>query len=619
MALASSSCVANTSIVKAFCNGKDTRADLYLPSPTCTLKRNARIRLLGKRPMAVTIRHAPNMRDKLWILTHFATAAGLIQRPASISKLASYVNLAGSTLSRAAHTNELSRKVSQQLSAPFGFEAEIFYRDLKTFSTLFLDANPPPDEQGEALIKNAASIPDQDPLVRFEVSAGGKLHLVATSSDENDYASIEAFRDELLELLQFLQQRYSQESNTPQAMLLGPLTLAYLAELIKEPREINFTLLYSRGARLIAAKRRAEQEVSSGEWPRLEPAEGEAIDTVCDLHGPLIMSSASGRKIVANAREYDATPHDRQREDRLIEEFGVALSEATELIEPSTGDAIVEITRPIPNDPQPARSGYLRMVFTASALVAIVGGLSWMMGSAGTAFTVLAMQGAGRFLWEAAKQTKDFKSFSSELAQKYDERRLTEFPKSAGFFAALERFAQRRFAMLSEISTLRPEFSWARSKLRIIKRAKIDNVLGNVLPASDGTPLVAGFADLSTRSVRFVLSYGGGSIQIEQGSLQFMFHVAENGVDSIWVHGIDENIVGDITPATATAEPIQIHWEGPISLNRGELFATANPDGDICLCRLVDVEHPKTFGDDLSIVLRFRPYYQKESEATPFP
>lgn len=341
----------------------------------------------------------------------------------------------------------------------------------------------PYDNKRVSLSHTAKSIPDQNPLIRFGISENNKLRLVPSLADDNDYETISALRSELLAVsgpIPFLKDRYARNPNTPQAGLYGPLASRYDDELSKDPKDINYAVLYARGARFYAARAAANRQVASGEWPELDSDEAEAIDTICDLHGPLVMASAVGRRLIADAHEYETTPEIARQEEQLIQEFGEVLATETEIIEPETAAAISDLTRPIENDPQPARSRGVRLIVTGSALVSIVGGVAWL--SAGGAAAKVAVPlvlatGASMFLWEVVKQTDDFKKARDGLAAQYDEttRRAAERSsrEQLSLLSRMKVLVERQKSLFQRISRLRPEFRWAEQALENKRPASI--------------------------------------------------------------------------------------------------------------------------------------------------
>jgi hypothetical protein len=350
------------------------------------------------------------------------------------------------------------------------------------------------------------SIPPQNKWVRFGVSKNNLLRLVP-SEEEDDRQTIDALRAEMLDEtgpINLLLDRYSSKPNAPQAELFRPVISRYAHELGKVPDEINYAVLYARGARLFAARENAQRQVESGNWPEFDSNEEAAIDAVCALHGPLIMASAVGRKLVGDAHEYEATPDILRKEQELIQQFGEALAAERELLEPDSAEAIIDLTAPIASDPQPARGRQLRLLVTGSALTAIVGGVAWLAagGAAiGSAVPVMAV-GAGMFLWEVVKKTGDFKKATDNLAGLYDST-SAQAAQQAGhqqmaLLLRMRELVTQQKALFEGVAALRPEFKWATRYIKLTSREPFQPKLNRYLPRKVDD------LELSVRSARAI-------------------------------------------------------------------------------------------------------------------
>ncbi|MEP3437868.1 MAG: helix-turn-helix domain-containing protein [Hoeflea sp.] len=327
-----------------------------------------------------------------------------------------------------------------------------------------------------ALKSVAEQIPDQNALIRFGISDQSRLQLRSALADENDWLTIDSLRSEMLAAdgpISRLKQRYAQNPNTPQAGLFGTLTAKYNEEISKDPRAINFAVLYARGARFYAARVTADRQVSLGEWPTPDADEEEQIEAICSLHGPLIMASAVGRQLVVDAHEYEATPETYRQEEKLLEEFGEVLAAESEIIEPETAEAISDLTASITNDPQPARSRGVRLLVAGSALITIVGGTAWLSAggaAAAVAVPLLLSTGAGMILWEVVKKTSDFRATIDGLAERYDSasRKAAERTsrEQEHLLENMEKLVNRKRDLFARVADLRPEFGWAKKYIQ---------------------------------------------------------------------------------------------------------------------------------------------------------
>ena len=343
--------------------------------------------------------------------------------------------------------------------APKNFSSSVY-------NDLYIDLS---EHNTKAALANR--IPDQNDILKFGVSNGSRIKLIPTLNEKNDFDTIEALRSELLSKdgpFDYLSKRYTNKANTPQATLYKPLLDGYTRELSKDPKDINYAILFAKGSRIYSARQKAAKEVEAGEWPDLDIKESSAVDDICSLHGPLIMASSVGRKLVSDAYEFETTPQKHREEEKIIEIFGDALSEQTDIFEPDTIEAIKDITSTISNDTQPARTRGMKIVFAGSALVALVGGAAWYS-AGGIAVTVGSAIG-GAFVWEVAKKTDRFKSATDNIATRADivisKAEAHADPYQKKLLELISNFVIRRSDIFNNISNIRPEFSWVKQYLK---------------------------------------------------------------------------------------------------------------------------------------------------------
>ncbi len=327
------------------------------------------------------------------------------------------------------------------------------------------------DDSARKIERIISSIPDQDELFRFEISNENKVRFARPLEEKNDYATINALRGELLAEngpLEVLVNWLETSPNIPQAGLFGPIAKDYLRELSKSPYDINFAILYARGAKFYSARMQAERQVSSHEWPALDASFRLAIDAVCDLHGPLIMSSSVGSKIVARGRDYEATPEVYRHDQMVIKRLGELIAAETDLVEEQTGKSVLELTMPIENDLQPARSRGVGMMLSASSIAFFVGAIAYMATLPPPVAAIGAVFLLGTF--EKTKRYGDLTDYLASLensvletAQDNADLKITYLKQQ--FVRQLANFVKRNSDIWREIADLRPEFGWAKKYL----------------------------------------------------------------------------------------------------------------------------------------------------------
>jgi len=329
----------------------------------------------------------------------------------------------------------------------------------------------------EEVVNAIMEVPEQNPLIQFGISKNNRIELLRPTLDGNDVSTIETLRGSLLTddgPLTTLRRRYDQNPNAPQTNLFSPRTTKYEHELRKPVDKINFTLLFALGTRIFAGRATSERMVASGEWPALDADESDAIDSLCDIHGPLIMATGIGRQLVADARDFKATDAEIKRDQNTLAELGQILSDSDDLFEPEASEALNVIAEAISDEAHPKRGIGLGIALASSATVIVVGGaLLSTIGVELTTFafgtTAVATVIGGRYMWEVAKKTQRFVDNSNKHAKAADDAldKVDNFVsgQKQHIAAKLHELAIQSQHLLKRISEMRPEFGWIKSAL----------------------------------------------------------------------------------------------------------------------------------------------------------
>ena len=431
------------------------------------------------------------------------------------------------------------------------------YLDLDISDNPILDVFSKEDVENK-LGSTARLIPEQSPLVRFRVSEHDKIQLSPALADQNDYDTIEALRHEMLAddgPLRLLKQRFAQV-NVPQADLFGPIVKKYYDELSKVPTEINYATLYARGARFYSARATSARQVQSGDWPGPEPTEAEAIDAICTHHGPLIMASAVGRQIVINAHEYETTPAIHRQEQEIIGELGQLMASEIDIIEPDSAEAIRDLTAPIQDDPQPARSRGLRLLVASSALTVFAGGTAWFVAGGTIAAVSLAVAGVGgAFLWEIAKKTDVFKGTSDDIANYIDEltreSQNKKYDKQKILLKRIADFASKQRAIFLRVAGLREEFGWAKRVFMDRSEFSSGDNMADELSCNEAESTILGedFLERICKNINAVGDFQSRS-QLAHALRASLIGKSSNGLDDV-VSGHEILIKYELDAATA--------------------------------------------------------------------
>jgi len=161
--------------------------------------------------------------------------------------------------------------------------------------------------------------------------------------------------------------------NIPHAQLFN-ISNRYLEAIRRPLQDIQFAQLFGYGLRLQNAAAAARRQIADRDLPELTDAQQEALDSVLDLHGPFILSSAEGSALISDAERYQLT-RDQQAE---LQEAAVAISKSLEssekVIEPGAAEFLVESSGELGKGERPERSGALGEAAIRNAAIVLIGG-----------------------------------------------------------------------------------------------------------------------------------------------------------------------------------------------------------------------------------------------------
>lgn len=308
-----------------------------------------------------------------------------------------------------------------------------------------------------------ALVPEQNPILMFDISSDMKLELSTPQSNQTNYDFVTSLREEIISPLGpifTLKNYYQERSNLPQADLILRVLDGYEKEINKPVNQINFALLFARGARLTSARDISRRQISIGEWPEFDPIEDDALERLISLHGPLIMSSSEGRRIVSDAHEFESAAW--AQEQLLLKQFNSALSTELEVFTRETADVFEELSEAPPTDRHPARFQVTQLALAGSAMSVILAGaaFSFSGGIANAALLSGAISSVISALWAARAGT------------------------SSGTLAALSQntsdIALKNSQLFQAVSFLRPEFAWVREFYSSVEHAQETSFFPNI-------------------------------------------------------------------------------------------------------------------------------------------
>jgi hypothetical protein len=328
----------------------------------------------------------------------------------------------------------------------------------------FYDDGRPDEDEAEASqptvpAANLPHLPTQGPGTHFEFSKEGVIDFAPPRALDREGNNVERLR-RLHPPLRDLARQLSEElvtGNAPHRALAG--RVEEYRKRIDQPLEgLDFTLVYVEGVRLANAENAARQEVARNELPPLREAESEKIQSLLDLHGSFVLSTAAGAELIAAEERYRRRPKEEKEYRAATIEFARSLQNQPTIITADAAAFVLGAAEQINQGANPERSGVVgtvvlqnvAIVLAAGALVAalpIVGGLAFGPGGA------IAGGLTGLLASESLKKSRPFATVIAPLINKIDQAGGADFSKFKGFLVSISD----RIARISQASR---NFQW---------------------------------------------------------------------------------------------------------------------------------------------------------------
>ena len=204
---------------------------------------------------------------------------------------------------------------------------------------------------------NFPELPAQGPGPQFELTSEGVIDFAPASALDREGNNIERLRRLHPPLRHLACQSAGSlgAGNAPHAILVSRVK-AYREQVDKDLPAVDFTVLYVEGVRLANADNSAREQITKGELPALDEADREALDTLLQLHGTFILSTAAGAELLAAERSYQRRPWE-EREHRLAAiDFASSLQNRLDIITPDAAAFVRGATEEIGQGRNPERS-----------------------------------------------------------------------------------------------------------------------------------------------------------------------------------------------------------------------------------------------------------------------
>jgi hypothetical protein len=233
---------------------------------------------------------------------------------------------------------------------------------------------------------------------------------------------------------------------------------------IDQPLEaLDFTLLYVEGLRLANAESAAQKEIARDELPPLRETESAKIQTLLELHGTFILSTAAGAELIAAEERYKRRPKAEREYRAAAIDFAQSLQNQPAIIAADAAALVLGAAGQIGQGANPERSGVVgtnvlrnvAVVLAAGAVVAalpITGNLLFGVGGA------IAGGLTGLLANESLKKSKPFATVIAPLIAKIDQAGAADLSKFKNFLMSISD-------RIVKISQTNKSFHWLKKAL----------------------------------------------------------------------------------------------------------------------------------------------------------
>ena len=189
-------------------------------------------------------------------------------------------------------------------------------------------------------------IPPQGPGPHFTLGPDLRIALAPPAELDAEGNNLRRLREQLPEVRQVADDLAACLNRNECPELVRNLA-AYRAAIDGEPETIAWGVVFSRGIRLDNAAAAARRNIENRLQPPLEDAAQEALDSLLSLHGPMILATAEGRALMADADRTNLTREQQAALRRDALEIAAALNEDSEIIEKPAAEIVVEAVETI--------------------------------------------------------------------------------------------------------------------------------------------------------------------------------------------------------------------------------------------------------------------------------
>lgn len=161
------------------------------------------------------------------------------------------------------------------------------------------------------------------------------------------------------------------------ALLVGNNSVAIAPSIVPQylaclrAGSLSINRLYALGVRLGNARAKIEKQIDSKDYPDLAPDVAEALDSVLELHGPVLLSTSEGRRLVDASSDYLRTAADNAALKRAAINYGQAVASSPDLFNEETRDLLPELNEDVAFGTHPERSTQVAMSANRNLLITV--------------------------------------------------------------------------------------------------------------------------------------------------------------------------------------------------------------------------------------------------------
>jgi hypothetical protein len=313
-------------------------------------------------------------------------------------------------------------------------------------------------------------LPAQDVGPHFEIGAEGVIDIAPPSALDEQGNHIDRMRS-LHPVLRKLASELVDDlsaGNQPHAHLRERCE-GYFHVVDRDLADVNLQLLYVEGVRLANAENAAAEKIAAHELPPLSASTREAIDSLIQLHGTFMLSTAEGAKALELERQYQVRPQEEEDYRLAAVDLAESLQGKPDIITPLAAGVVLGAVEQIGRGLHPERSGVagtgtiwnVTIALAGAATVAalpLVGELT--LGAPGAVAGGLAGLMAGESLKKSAPFSKVIGVITGKIDGIGAKDLASDLSGLANLFVSHSTFFSSIEPKLRRLSKMRRDFAW---------------------------------------------------------------------------------------------------------------------------------------------------------------